>query len=166
LDVQWSARYEGRQSDEEGNDQERKEMRIPSEEAAAITAKYELELVVIAGYDGKTLETASFGKSPMGKDMAADWADKIPAAVGFDTVERTIHEDFRATPAAVTKKLIDDVDAILRLIAFHVPTVTAFGGESARVCNVDEVFELKRLAATARILLGHTLCTQRRITLA
>ena len=140
-------------------------MKIPAEEAARIALNFQHELVVVAGYDGKTLEVATFGKGPMAKDMAADWGEAIPTALGFNPGERTIHEDYRATPEAVAKKRIDDLtlevqnlrlttqraDDIIREIAFVVPTVTELG--RARVCDVEQVFRLKKMAAEARDIL-------------
>jgi hypothetical protein len=140
-------------------------MKIPAEEAAKIALSYRQELVVVAGYDGRTLEVATFGNGPMAKDMAADWGDAIPAALGFDAGARMVHEDYRATPEAVAKKRIDDLtlevqnlrltsqkaDDIIREIAFVVPTVTNLG--RMRVCDVEQVFRLKKMAAEARDIL-------------
>jgi hypothetical protein len=50
--------------------------------------------------------------------------------------------------AALVTRLRKAVDESLQEIAFHVPIVTTLG--NIRVCDVEEVFKLKRIAADAR----------------
>ena len=122
-------------------------MKIPVEPAAKIASDLGLELVVIAGYDGNSLEVASYGKSPMGKDMAAEWADRIPESIGFDPNSREMNEDYRATPEAVNKHRFDIALLALQEIASIVPTATSFDGSP--VVALLECWQIQEIARRA-----------------
>lgn len=134
-------------------------MKISSNEAFALCEKYEQELVVIAAYDGKTLEVATFGVNPVGKDVAASWGEMVAKLFCEDPGElRTrVHEDYRATPAAQYKAKLDAAETALKEIADRVAGAVSFDGTP--VVGLFEYWQLQQVARLALEKLKGQECT-------